>query len=90
MNNLKKVKVSIFGSSYTLISDENHETLQKAATIVDNLLKDTSKSIQSNDPKSLLTLVAINLASKLISQEEENLKILDAHQRLLDLINHQI
>lgn len=87
MNNLKKVKVSIFGSSYTLISDENQEAIHDAAVLVDNMMKDTSKVLQSSDVKSLLTLVAINLASKLIFQEEENLKILDKQQKIIDLID---
>ena len=87
MNNLKKVKVSIFGSSYTLISDENQEAIHKAAALVDSMMKDTSKACQSNDIKSLLTLVSINLASKLIFQEEENLKILDTQHKLIDLID---
>ncbi len=86
----KKYKISIFGSSYTLVSDDSPELLQAAAKIVDAMMRDIAKGSQISDPKSIAILVALNIATKNITLEENSQENEFNHKELFHRIEKQI
>lgn len=65
----RRIKLSIFGETYTLVSDECDEHLVQAARLVDSLMRDFSSRAQGIDGKKLALLVALNLATELRKAE---------------------
>ncbi len=80
-----KVKVSIFGSSYFLITDQTEDHLQKAAEHVDQIMKSLQYSI--DEPSKIAVLTALQLASKLFLLEEQKNDALQTQKRLMEKLN---
>ena len=87
MNNLKKYKISIYGSSYTIVSDEPQELINEAARLIDTHMRDTANQAQVHDPKSLAILAALNAAVKSINAQNEVNNLVDSYQKLLDKLD---
>lgn len=85
MDTLKKYKVSIFGESYTLVSDEPEEHLVLAAQHVDELMRQLAEKTGLSDTKRIAVLASLQIACKLKSVEV----ILEHSARKeLELIDH--
>ena len=69
MNTLKKYKVSIFGESYSLVSDEPEEHLVFSAQYVDEVMKNIADKSGISDQKRIAVLTALQLASRLKNYE---------------------
>mgnify|MGYP003404867317 CR=1 FL=1 len=87
MNNLKKYKISIYGSNYTIVSDEHQDIINEAAKLVDSHMRDTSSQSQIHDPKSLAILAALNAAVKSVNAQNEVNQMIDSYQKLLDKLD---
>jgi cell division protein ZapA (FtsZ GTPase activity inhibitor) len=73
----KKHKVTIFGDSYTIMSDEAENAVAQLAHLVDSLMTDIAKRTLLTDSKKIAVLTALHLASRLHTRErqlEEHLK----------------
>lgn len=87
---LKKYKVSIFGESYYLISDEPEKHVMNAAQLVDSCMKEIAHKSKDTEIKRIAVLVALQLASQALiakSAIENNQKHCD---KLLDLVNQEL
>ncbi len=80
-----KVKVTIFGSSYFLITDQTEEHLHQSASHVDQIMKSLQHSV--DDPSKMAVLTALQLASKLILLEQQQHYALHEQKRLMDKID---
>lgn len=87
---VKKCKVSIFGETYWLITDESEQQITAAANLVDTWMRDIAQSSQISDSKRIAVLVALQLASKTLAAQDA----LDKHQqhdrKLIDFIDREI
>ncbi len=89
-NNLKKYKIAIYGSNYTIVSDEPQDIINEAAKLVDAHMRDTAASSQIHDPKSLAILAALNSAVKSVNAQNEVNQMIDSYQKLLDKVELEI
>jgi cell division protein ZapA (FtsZ GTPase activity inhibitor) len=65
MSTLKKCKISVFGESYTLVSDEPEEHIIVAAQSVDDLMRSIAEKSGISDTKRIAVLAALQLASNI-------------------------
>lgn len=71
MDTLKKYKVSIFGESYTLVSDESEEQLVASAQHIDELMRQLAEKTGLSDTKRIAVLASLQIACKLKTEEAE-------------------
>lgn len=90
VSELKKYKVSIFGQSYVLSSDEPEDQLIAAAQLVDNAMNQISQSTKITDSSKIAVIVALQLASKNLSAIDLVEKQDQYSEKLIDLIDNQI
>lgn len=90
MNTVTKYKVSIFGESYYLVSDESQEHITSAARLVDSCMREIAEKSQITESKRIAVLVALQLASKALTNKD----ILDRQQeqseKLLQLLDEEL
>ncbi len=60
-----QARVTVFGESFTLLSDEQIELVEKAARRVDELMNQFAHGVRIPDAKRLAMLAAIQLAHDL-------------------------
>lgn len=89
MNNIKKFRATIFGESYVLISDQPDEHLSLVESLVDNKIKSIAKKSQSDDPKKLAVLAALQIASELLYSKQSLINYGEKSQKLLDMISSE-
>lgn len=94
VSELKKYKVSIFGQSYVLYSDEPESRLIAASQLVDNAMRQISQSSKITDSNNIAVLVALQLASKSLMALDEldrqssfSIKLIDTIERELYQLN---
>ncbi len=68
---VKKYTVSIFGDTYTLLSDESEVNVLKAALQVDELIKEVVQKMPSLSNYNVAILVGLKLALKHLVLETE-------------------
>jgi len=69
MSESKSYKVTIFGCTYTLVSDESEAHILQSAELVDTLMKEIATKSKIADSSKVAVLAALRVASKLISME---------------------
>jgi cell division protein ZapA (FtsZ GTPase activity inhibitor) len=84
---VKKYKVTIFGESYFLLSDESEEQLITSAQLVDSLMRQIADKSQVTDSKRIAVLVALQLASKTFESKEVIGHYQEKSNELLNLID---
>lgn len=88
--NVKKYKVTIFGESYFLVSDESEEHLVAAAQLVDGLMRQIAEKGQITDSKRVAVLVALQLASKTLEAKNAVAGYYDKSNALITLIEREL
>ncbi len=78
-----RVKVSIDGVSYSLISDEEESRVVQAAHMITNLLQSVHKASAVEREKAAV-LVALQLAMRVLKQEEYEQNQIEKTKRLLE------
>lgn len=86
-DNIKKYKVSIFGESYNIISDEPEEQVFAVAQQVDYCMKDISNRSSSQDAKRIAVLTALQFASKHVFSTSKIDSYEKAAEKLIDVID---
>lgn len=90
MNEKKNYKVHIFGDQYFLVSDDSEVLVEKAAKMVDMLMKEIDQHSVTLDPKKVAVLAALRMANSLLTSEhiyneEQKKKI-----ALIEYINQEL
>ena len=65
MEELKKLKVAIFGKSYSITTDENENDVFQAVELVNSLMKAIAGKTQLQDDSKIAVLAALQLANDL-------------------------
>jgi cell division protein ZapA (FtsZ GTPase activity inhibitor) len=71
MKEIKKLKINIFGQSYSISTDEQEDQIKNAAKRVDVLMNHISKSTGMSDGYKISVLAALQLADTLNKKEKE-------------------
>lgn len=82
----RKYKVTIFGESYTLVSDEPEQHVVESARNVDSLMSAISRDSGIVDVKKLAVLVSLQLASELRHLKTGNEALKNERNRLDSLL----
>lgn len=90
MSKLNRYKVSIFGESYLLVSDESEEHITAASHLVDKLMREIAEKTQITDSKRIAVLVALQLASKNLVDNKLVLQYQQSNDKLLDIVDHEL
>ena len=90
MSNVKQYKVTIFGDHYSLMSDESEETVLKAASFIDTMMKEIAEKSKLQDGKKVAVLAALRAANLLTALESERESALRHYQKLSDLIDPEL
>jgi len=90
MSNVKQYKVTIFGDHYSLMSDESEESILKAASMVDSMMKEIADKSKIQDGKKVAVLAALRVASFLTTLESERESVKRHYQKLNDLIDPEL
>ena len=82
-----RMKVSVCGVSYSLVSDESEAHIFQAAQTINDAIKEMMEGGVERDKAAIL--VALQLASKILKQEEYERHQLQETRRLIDEIEHK-
>jgi cell division protein ZapA (FtsZ GTPase activity inhibitor) len=66
---IRRVKVALFGETYTLLSDEPEGRITEAVRLVDSLMRDFSARSSGVESRKLALLVALTTAIELRKTE---------------------
>ena len=66
----QSIKVTIFGREYTLSSQENPEQINKAAQLVDAMMKSAAEQMPNVQEEKIAVLISLQLAASLSKSEE--------------------
>lgn len=86
----KNYKVRIFDDYYLLVSDEPEGVIQKAADMVDALMREIDNQATIADPKKIAVLAALRIADKYISVERLCEKEQHKKTALVDFIDQEL
>lgn len=82
-------KLLIFGDHYSIVSDESQAQITQAAAHVDALMKEISAKAVHVDQKRIAVLVALQLASKMLSLESNKEYTDECHKKLIDRVEQE-
>jgi cell division protein ZapA (FtsZ GTPase activity inhibitor) len=87
---VKKYKVSIFGESYLLVSDETEEHIMAAAQLVDSSMRHIAEKSQIAESKRIAVLVALQCASNVLATKAINDQCQQHSDKLIDFVNREL
>jgi cell division protein ZapA len=65
----KKYTVTIFGESYSIVSDESETVLLESVRLVDELMRELSGTFKSKETPRMAVLTAVQLAHRLLTHQ---------------------
>ena len=72
-----QIKVNIFGSEYTLVSDDDENYVLRIAKSVDDKMKEIDKTNTLKSPTKVAILAALNFAEELYQERLYREKLID-------------
>ncbi|MEX0940659.1 MAG: cell division protein ZapA [Candidatus Babeliales bacterium] len=90
VNEAKKYSVTILGNSYTIRSDESEEHILQSAVLIESYIKEITSKTRSIEQKTVIILVALQLASKFLNMEKAYLEMLQGQENLSLLIERAL
>jgi len=90
MKTFKKTKVSIFGETYVLLSDESEEHINEVVREVDDLMRIIASKSEISDSKKIAVLTAVQLASQLRALQEQIASYSNKERELVDHIDREL
>jgi cell division protein ZapA (FtsZ GTPase activity inhibitor) len=70
VDQLKTIKVTILGKSYTLSTDDNEHDILAVVKLVDDRMRDITSVMATKDGQTAAVLLALELAGELKKQEK--------------------
>jgi cell division protein ZapA (FtsZ GTPase activity inhibitor) len=86
---MQNYKVTISDATYSLMTNESEEHVVKAASYVDALLKEVQDR-SALDEKKVAILVALRLASKVLSLEETLVQQRCKSEQLIQVVDREL
>lgn len=90
MKTFKKTKVSIFGETYVLLSDESEEHINAVVQEVDDLMRVIASKSEISDSKKIAVLTAVQFASQLKALQEQLASYSSKERELVDHIDREL
>ncbi len=90
VNEAKKYTITLGDQRYTIISDEPADRLAKAVDLINSLINSGSDMKQGFDAHKVISLIALQLATKLIALEAVVDEMKNQEHALLRFIDHEI
>lgn len=87
---LKKYKISIFGDSYSIVSDEREEHIAQSVQLLDSLVREVADKMQAVEPHRSTMLVALKLASQVLTLKAEIERNKQEQERLIQLLDKEL
>lgn len=72
-----QIRVNIFGTEYTLVSDGNETFVNEIAQYVDKKMREIDKSSAIKSVNKIAILAALNIAEELCQERDYRNKLLD-------------
>ena len=85
-----RADVTICGTSYVLSSDKSEERIKEIARMVDEDLRATSKALNVNPNFKAAVLTALNIAERLMDNNDMTLKLQTENYQLDNDVKHYI
>ncbi len=85
-----QLRVNIFGSDYTLISDKEEEYVKEIARYLDKKMRDMDKNPSLKSSNRLAVLTALNIAEELFQEREYRKKVIDQLNEEIRKVNNSI
>ena len=94
---LVQLRVNIFGSEYTLLSDNNEEYVKEIAAYLDKKMREMDKNQLIKSSSRLAILTALNITEEIFKEREYRKKVIDqlneevrkVNDSILDVLNEQ-
>lgn len=87
---IQKFKVTIFGESYTIVSDEPEEKVVRAAQLVDHLMRTIASQTVLADQKKIAVLAALQGIEEVLRLESQLEGYRKSHNLLIDRIDQEL
>jgi cell division protein ZapA (FtsZ GTPase activity inhibitor) len=84
----QKYRVSIFGQTYSLVSDESEEQLLAAAKSVDRMMREIAPQSTEVDVAKVAVLTALRLTLENADLTQQVNEHAASHTRLMNLLTH--
>ncbi len=85
-----QIKVNIFGSEYSLIGDEDENSVRQIAAIVDEKMREIDHSTNVTSITKIAILAALNIAEELIQERQYRDRLLEQINEEARKMNHKI
>lgn len=85
-----RADVTICGNSYVLSSEKSEERIKEIAKLVDEEMRRTSRSLNSNPNYRAAVLTSLNIAEKLMDNSDMLLKLQTENYQLDNDVKHYI
>lgn len=86
----KKYRLTIFGDSYSIVSDEAEEIVVSCAQQVDTLMREIARGSQIAEAKRVAVLAALKLAAEISEREESLMQYRSEQRKLIDLLDREL
>ncbi len=85
-----QIRVNIFGTEYTLISDDNAEYVQEIGRYLDEKMREIDKNQSIKSANKVAVLAALNIVDELFQERKYTQKLLNQLNEESRKINHSI
>jgi len=89
MSEPKKYTISLLAKEYILVSDESQEHISKATSLLNGLMETIAKNTNFTHEK-ITVLAAIQLASRVVSEEAKVYMCKDKTKSIIDQIDQAL
>lgn len=84
----KKYKITIYGETYTLVSDESEASVIKSAQLVDEFMRNVSHNVGIVDTKKIAVLAALRMACMVVEGQEQKARFEREKKQLDELVDY--
>ena len=85
-----QIRVNIFGSEYSLVSDDNENYVKEIARYLDEKMRQIDKNIAIKSASKIAVLAALNVIDELLQERKYRQKLVDQLNEEVKKINHSI
>ena len=85
-----QIRVNIFGSEYSLVSDDNENYVKEIARYLDEKMRQIDKNIAIKSASKIAVLAALNVIDELLQEQKYRQKLIDQLNEEAKKINHSI
>jgi len=85
-----QIRVNIFGTEYSLVSDENEGRIYEISRYLDEKMREVDKNSSITSSTKIAILAALNVVDELFQERQYRKKLVDQFNEEARKINHSI